>query len=59
MDSSSRTLRARYRAEALAREDARRRLFGAAGVDEIYLRTDRPYVEPLLRFFRLRARRAA
>jgi uncharacterized protein (DUF58 family) len=59
VDAGNRSVRRKYRADALAREDARRRLFGDCGVDEIYLRTDQPYVEPLLRFFRQRSRRAA
>jgi len=32
-------------------------LFHAVGVDHIPLRTDRPYAEPLLKFFRMRERR--
>jgi hypothetical protein len=32
--------------------------FRKLGVDRIAVSTDRPYVEPLERFFRMRARRA-
>lgn len=35
----------------------RRRTLGATKVDELPLRTDRPYVKPLLAYFRARARR--
>ena len=40
-------------------EDAARlhRLFRRLGIDEIPIRTDSGYVEPLLRFFRLREQR--
>lgn len=49
--------------ERFAREVERRRVkkelgFRRLGVDRIAVSTDRPYVEPLERFFRMRARRA-
>jgi uncharacterized protein (DUF58 family) len=49
--------------ERFAREIERRRAekeqrFRKLGVDRIEVSTDRPYVEPLERFFRMRARRA-
>ena len=34
-----------------------RRLFRRLGIDEIPIRTDTGYIEPLLRFFRLREQR--
>jgi uncharacterized protein (DUF58 family) len=44
-------------ADLLARERSRtRRLFRRLGVDEIEVRTDEPYVKPLLAFFRQRER---
>jgi uncharacterized protein (DUF58 family) len=48
--------------EALARQVAtaraeRDRTLRGAGVDAIVIGTDRPYTEPLLRFFRMRERR--
>jgi uncharacterized protein (DUF58 family) len=44
-------------AELLAGERGRtRRLFRRLGVDEIEVRTDQPYVKPLLAFFRRRER---
>jgi uncharacterized protein (DUF58 family) len=45
---------------AHAAEEARAtrdRLFRSVGVDRVDVRTDRPYIEPLMRFFQDRARR--
>ncbi|MEA3489222.1 MAG: DUF58 domain-containing protein [Candidatus Omnitrophota bacterium] len=39
--------------------DQRRRLFRSVNVDSIDIRTDRSYVEPLIRFFRTREKRLA
>jgi uncharacterized protein (DUF58 family) len=39
--------------------NATRRLFRRLGVDEIEVRTDQPYVKPLLAFFRRRERQRA
>jgi hypothetical protein len=36
---------------------ARRRVLAGLGVDEVALRTDRSYVEPLMQFFRARSGR--
>ncbi len=57
IDTSSRSVRtayARRAAELLAR---RRRMLAGAGVEEVLLRTDRSFVEPLLRCFRAREHR--
>ncbi len=57
MDTSSRAARDRY-ARLVAEEGERaRRLFRRLRVDEIHLRTDAPFVPPLLGFFRRRERR--
>ncbi len=42
-----------------ARDDTerRRKMFRRLGIDSVNLSTDRPYVEPLEKFFRMRARR--
>jgi uncharacterized protein (DUF58 family) len=48
----------RFAAEVDRIEEERRRLFTKLGVDSIAISTDRPYVEPLEKFFRMRARRA-
>ncbi len=39
------------------REDRIRTLFHSLGIDRIEIRTDRPYIESILRFFRLREKR--
>ena len=57
VDTSSPALRRRYAALATARTDARTTLFRRMDTDAIEIRTDRPYVEPLVRFFRKRERR--
>ncbi|MSQ42062.1 MAG: DUF58 domain-containing protein [Dehalococcoidia bacterium] len=57
LDSADRRVRRRYAQAAQARTEARRATLLATGVDEIELRLDRDYVEPLLRYFRRRAAR--
>jgi uncharacterized protein (DUF58 family) len=58
VDTSDPTVRARFD-ETVARErEARTRLFRRLGIDEVSVRTDTGYVEPLLRFFRLREQRS-
>jgi uncharacterized protein (DUF58 family) len=58
VDTSSAGVRRRYRERVLAFRAERDRLFRRLGVDSIELSTDRPYIEPLERFFRMRARRS-
>jgi uncharacterized protein (DUF58 family) len=57
VDTGDRRVRESY--ERAVAEDAERlrRLFRRLGIDEIAVRTDTGYVEPLLRFFRLREQR--
>jgi uncharacterized protein (DUF58 family) len=57
VDTGDRRVRESY--ERAVAEDAERlrRLFRRLGIDEIPVRTDTGYVEPLLRFFRLREQR--
>lgn len=59
VDTSDRLVRDAYARRAEADRARRRRTFAAAGVEEIELRTDQPYVQPLLRAFRARERRRA
>ncbi len=59
VDTSDRRVRDSYARRAADARDRRRRSFAAAGVEEIALRTDQPYVAPLLRAFRARDRRRA
>jgi uncharacterized protein (DUF58 family) len=57
VDTGDRRVREAYE-EAVGEESGRRRrLFRRLGIDEIPIRTDTGYVEPLLRFFRLREQR--
>jgi uncharacterized protein (DUF58 family) len=57
VDTSDRAVRESYEAVVGEEADSRRRLFRRLGLDEIAVRTDRGYVEPLMRFFRLREQR--
>ena len=57
VDTSDRRVRDGYARRATEARDRRRRSFAAAGVEEVALRTDQPYVAPLLRAFRARDRR--
>jgi uncharacterized protein (DUF58 family) len=59
VDTSDRATRETYAWRATEARARRRRSFAAAGVEEIDLRTDKPYVGPLLRGFRDRERRRA
>lgn len=57
LDSDSDGVRRRYNEIALTRAGARSRLLRGMGIDEIALRTDGDFVEPLMAFFRSRASR--
>lgn len=59
LDTSDTRTRREYASRAAERNAARRRTLAAAGVDEVPLYTDRPYLPPLLRAFRARERRRA
>ena len=54
VDTSDPAVRRAYEAEQLADTAARRRLLRRLAIDEIAVRTDVGYLEPLLRFFRSR-----
>ncbi len=58
IDTSDRRFRERFAAEASRVVAERKRLFGRLGMDSIAVCVGEPYIEPLERFFRLRARRA-
>ncbi len=58
VDGSDRAFVDRYRAQADARQTALARTFRSVGVDEITVRTDRPYLDEMVRFFAERRRRA-
>jgi len=57
LDTSDARTREAYAEQARASRERRSRTLAAIGVDEIALRTDSSYVEPLLRAFRARERR--
>jgi uncharacterized protein (DUF58 family) len=57
IDTSDPEVRRRYDDAVRTERDARTHLFRRLAIDEIAVRTDESYVEPLLRFFRLRATR--
>ncbi|MCH7871349.1 MAG: DUF58 domain-containing protein [Planctomycetes bacterium] len=57
VDTGSRTLRERYAALTRERVDTRNTLFRRMDTEVIEIHTDRPYVDPLVRFFRKRERR--
>lgn len=59
VDTSDRRVRERYAARAAALRDERRRLLSAMDIDQIELDTSASYVEPLIAYFRRRARAAA
>ena len=59
VDSSDPAVREAYRKKAWAMAAGRENLFRSVNVDSIDIRTDRSYVEPLIRFFRTRERRLA
>ena len=54
IDTSDRALREDYAKNARGRFEERRKLFNSAHVDHIDIRTDVPYLQPLVRFFRMR-----
>ena len=54
VDTSDAGVREAFAAAIGADRDARRKLFRRLGIDEIAIGTDRPVVEPLLKFFRTR-----
>jgi uncharacterized protein (DUF58 family) len=57
VDTDDRRERERYATAAAERVVARRRRLAALGVEEIAIRTDRSYIQPLMAYFRARAGR--
>jgi uncharacterized protein (DUF58 family) len=57
VDTSSRAVRRRYAQAAWGRAAARQTMFRRMDTDFVDVRTDRPYVDPLVRFFRHREKR--
>lgn len=59
VDTSNASVREQYALEARKRAAERDRILRRNRVDAIHVRTDRPYVEEIYRFFRMRERRYA
>lgn len=57
VDTASAAVRAAYAQQRRAAIERRQQLFRTLGIRSIELQTDAPYLPPLLRFFRQRARR--
>jgi uncharacterized protein (DUF58 family) len=57
VDAGDRAVREAYARWWSAMEEARTRTFRRSGLDEIRIRTDQPYVKPLMMFFRMREKR--
>ena len=57
VDAFDRALRDAFAAKAQARLEALRQLFRSTAVDQVEIRTDTDYMQPLIRFFRMRGRR--
>jgi uncharacterized protein (DUF58 family) len=55
VDTEDRAERERFARDRAQAAGARRRLFASLGVEEVALRTDRSYIQPLLAFFKARA----
>ena len=59
VNTSDETVRKAYALEAVKRVKAREKIFQRTRIDAINVRTDRPYVAEIYRFFRMRERRYA
>jgi hypothetical protein len=57
IDTSHPAVRAAFAQRIAAEDEARRKLFGRLGLDEIIVHTEHGYVDALLAFFRARSRR--
>lgn len=58
IDTSDRDVRSEYSRTVAAEQESRRRLMRRLAIDEIPVETDEGYIQPLLRFFRVRETRA-
>lgn len=57
IDTTSESFRCTFREKTQEKKKELLELFRSANVDTINVRTDQPYLQPLLRFFRMRERR--
>ena len=58
VDTDSTAVRQQYAQRRQSAYEQRQQLFRSLGLDAIEVRTDEPYINPLMRFFRQRERRA-
>jgi uncharacterized protein (DUF58 family) len=59
IDTGSSEIRQSFFSESQEKRDKREKFFKSIGVDNINILTDRSYVEPITRFFKMRAKRLA
>jgi len=57
VDTANPVVRKEYFAGVQRRTQERSKLFRSMGIDEIVIQTDKNYVEPIIRFFRIREKR--
>lgn len=57
IDTRDKGMRDNYAGLSMKRIEDRKKLFRRMGLDNVDFYTDKPYVEPLIRFFEMRARR--
>ena len=57
VDTSSKNVRKAYALNARKLAEERRKMFSSTNVDHIDIRTDKPYIEELIKFFRMRKQR--
>jgi uncharacterized protein (DUF58 family) len=59
VDTSNPAIRGSFYSQSKEERETREKFFKSIGVDNITINTDRSYVEPITKFFRMRARRLA
>jgi uncharacterized protein (DUF58 family) len=57
VDTSNQNIRGSFYSQSKEERDKREKFFKSIGVDNINIKTDHSYVDPITRFFRMRARR--
>jgi uncharacterized protein (DUF58 family) len=57
VDTSNAKVRRIYSEKSARKMDERARMFGSIGVDHIDIRTDKPYIDEMVKFFKMRKKR--
>ncbi len=57
LDTSDPSIRENFSQQSSRKQEELEKLFKSMSVDHVAISTDRPYVDPLIRFFRMRAKR--